>query len=768
MAINTQAKHFYRFGPFCLDATERMLTREGRSVPLAPKVFETLLVLIENRGRILEKDELISRLWPDSFVEESSLSQNIFQIRKALGDGSEGQPYIETVPRRGYRFVAPVSETWSRDSEMPVAPVLEAGFKAVELTANDETDEPAEVAPPLPVSAAEGSAPMMPEAALLQPLARRPWKKYVAAALLIVTAAAAFGVYRLFTQRHAATASAVPFHTMRMSRLTRNGKVRHQAVSPDGKYVAHVIDDAGQQSIWIRQTATASNVQIVPPAEVDYLGLAFSRDGNYVYYAVYPTRPNKIGLLCQVPTLGGVVKKVADDVDSGIAISPDGRQLAFLRNFPLEREVVLMTVNTDGSGERRLALRKRPDHFSWAGPTWSPDGKLIAIAARHFTPGGSYMNLIGVNVQDATEMMIGKQQWTWVGQLAWMPDGSGIAAVAWHPSYTVYADQLWHIAWPGGEARRITNDLDGYSSISIADDSSALTTIQSTRTSNIWIVPRDQTGHAVQITSGFGDNYSEELGMAWLPGGHIIYGSNSSGNADLWMMDADGRNQRQLTTNSNSDVRPAVSSDARRIVYVSYSAGIPHLWSLNADGAELKQLTNGDGEDLCSLSPDGKLVFYLARKDDNRRVVWKLPVEGGEPVAMTDEESGSPIVSPDGRWIGLLLLDRPAKMKRLAVMPFAGGQPVFISQGTMTPDYGLIQWSPDSRALTFIHTRNGVSNIWSQPTSGGAPKQLTDFRSDHIYRFAWSPDGRSLACERGTTINDIVLVTHFASPPAGP
>jgi Tol biopolymer transport system component/DNA-binding winged helix-turn-helix (wHTH) protein len=760
MAEGIQTKHLYRFGPFCLDAAERLLLRDGRSVALPPKIFETLLVLVENHGRILEKEELIRILWPDSFVEESSLSQNIFQLRKALGESSSGQQYIETIPRRGYRFVADVIE-----ARAPQAEILTDEFRALshemEVTAGV-----GEAEAPNPTVADQAELTIHP--ASLQDTARGSWKKFVAAALLITIAAAAFGVYRLFTQRHAATASAVPFHTMRMARLTRNGKVRLQTVSPDGKYVAHVLDEAGQQSLWIRQTATTSNVQIVPPAEMDYLGLAFSRDGNYIFYSVYPTRPNNLGLLFQLPVLGGAAKKLIEDVDSAIAVSPDGKQVAFVRNYPLQWETSLVVVSRDGSGERKLVTRKRPNHFSYAGPSWSPDGKIIALAARQYTPTGSYMNVVGVRVEDGVETPIGAQQWTWVGQVAWMNDNSGIVAVAWHPNYTVFADQIWHLAWPHGETRRITNDLDGYSGVSIADDASALTTIQSTRMANIWIVPRDRNGQAVQITSGFGDNYSEMLGMAWLPDGRIVYGSNAGGNTDLWIMNSDGRDQRQLTTEGSSDTLPSVSADGRWIVYSSYSAGVPHVWRMDSAGANVKQLTNGDGEYQGTLSPDGKWLIYLARKDNSRRVIWKMPLEGGEPVALTDDESGSPVVSPDGKWIGCFLLDRPAKMKRLAIIPFGGGQPVFICKGTMTPDYGLIQWTPDSRALTFIYTRNGVSNIQAQPINGGASRPLTDFRSDRIYRFAWSPDGKYLACERGATINDIVLVTHFASPPSGP
>src|SRR5438046_7643666 len=101
--MSQQARRLYEFGPFRIDTANRLLLRDGKPIALKPKVVDTLFVLIENRGRVLEKDELIQRLWPDSFVEEGNLTQNIYEIRKALNSGAE-ESYIETIPRRGYRF----------------------------------------------------------------------------------------------------------------------------------------------------------------------------------------------------------------------------------------------------------------------------------------------------------------------------------------------------------------------------------------------------------------------------------------------------------------------------------------------------------------------------------------------------------------------------------------------------------------------------------------------------------------------------------------
>jgi len=108
--MNDHTRVVYEFAGFRLDPVARILVRSGEPVALAPKEFDTLLFLLENRGRVLEKDEFMSALWPDTFVEESNLAQHIFVLRRILGDDQNGNSFIQTVPRRGYKFIVPVTQ----------------------------------------------------------------------------------------------------------------------------------------------------------------------------------------------------------------------------------------------------------------------------------------------------------------------------------------------------------------------------------------------------------------------------------------------------------------------------------------------------------------------------------------------------------------------------------------------------------------------------------------------------------------------------------
>ncbi len=158
--------------------------------------------------------------------------------------------------------------------------------------------------------------------------------------------------------------------------------------------------------------------------------------------------------------------------------------------------------------------------------------------------------------------------------MGWLGDGSGVVVSAWHQESPVFADQLWHLTYPKGEVRRVTNDLISYEGVSLAANTDAMVSMRSDRVSRIWVAPNGDAGRARQIRAGMGDNYSEQFGLSWTPDGRLVYGTHASGNADIWIMNADGGNQRQLTFDARREVRPAVSDDGRFVVFVSYDKGV--------------------------------------------------------------------------------------------------------------------------------------------------------------------------------------------------
>jgi eukaryotic-like serine/threonine-protein kinase len=577
---------------------------------------------------------------------------------------------------------------------------------------------------------------------------------------LILLAVFGFGLYRFFAQRWR---PAPPFQSMQVRKFTSSGRAMRAAISPDGKYVVHVLSEAGKQSLLVRQVTESNNIVIVQPAEVSYQGLTFSRDGAHVYYVVQEQN-NPIRTLYQVPALGGVPHRILKDIDSPVAISPNNKQLAFVRRYRGQNEDAVIIADSDGANERKLASRKGADFFWTGGPAWSPDGKIIATAAGSNT-GGRHMYIAEIDVADGKERPVSAQRWATVGRVSWARDGTprgrGLIFSAIERGAT--QAQIWFLPYPKGAAQKITNDLNDYRDLSLTDDSTALITVQAETLVNVWLSPNIDSvnaGRDRQITDGIGQNNGVG-GLTWLPDGRVVYVSRAYGSQDIWLMDQDGKNQRQLTTaETRIDRYPAVTPDGRYIVFVSTRTGNSNIYRYELDTGEQKQLTSGASEEFPAVSADGKWVIYTAT-GSIKHTLWKVSIDGGEPAQLTDNLSTWPDVSPNGQKIACWYRAEPGARWQIAVIPITGGSPEKVIDVSPNADTPIpIRWTPDGRGVSFVATRDGASNVWYQPLDRGEPKQVTYFPSDQIFWFDWSNDGKQLACSRGRMLNDIVLITE--------
>ena len=583
----------------------------------------------------------------------------------------------------------------------------------------------------------------------------------IAASLLVLcivaVAGIGYGIYKLTAKRSKPDPSS---QLAKLQRLTTSGRASDAAISPDGKYVAHVKSDAGQQSLWLRQVVTGSDTQIVPPSTENYFGITFSKGGDYIYYVLgEPTLSSRT--LYHVPALGVASRKIIENVASPITLSPDGTRLAFIRQNVSSDETALVVANADGTFEREVAVRKPPNNFSNGGPSWSADGKLIASAVNGVRGAGS--TVIAVEVESRAERPITSQRWcvNCAKQVAWLAYGSGLLLLVSDPGPR--SVQILQISYPGGEPSKITNDLNRYSRLSLTADSSAIVTVQTEGVSTIWVAPQGDASRARQISSG---RYDGQQGLSWMPGGKIAYTSRESGSTDIWSMGQDGKDQKPLTAHAVTNLDPWATPDGR-IIFSStrrtVSRSLRSIWRMDTDGGNLKQLTGEQGGRFPQSSPDGRWVVFHSTRT-GYLTAWKISIDGGEPVRLTDKWTSNPTVSPDGNLVACFYReDQPNAPTKVAIIPFAGGDPVKVldlPRQSFTSDAGL-RWTPDGHALTYIVTINGVSNIWSLPIDGSAAKQLTVFKTDQIFWFDWSRDGKQLALSRGTQTSDVVLIKDF-------
>ena len=549
-----------------------------------------------------------------------------------------------------------------------------------------------------------------------------------------------------------AEARTVPFRESDITRLTTTGTSKRAAISPDGLYVAHIVAGPDGDSLWIRQVAVANEMRIAAPTQSEFVWVTFAPDGNFVYYLTLERDKGQPELF-RVPVLGGPIVKVLHDI-APPTFSPDGTRLAFMKTFG--EETRLMVANADGTNEEVLASRRDPDYLNmfWYAPAWSLDGKSIAFPVNQSDENGRYETVLAVNVETRVERKLTDARWQQVGQPRWLADGLVVAA----SETSTGPKQLWHISLPDGAASRVTRDLNNYENLSLTSDTKTLAVIQNHVVSNIWTVG-EGVAAAKQIMSEAG--WLNEL--VWLPDGRLAYTSNAGGSSDIWTMNADGSNIRQLTVGANARLGLAVTADEKQLVYAAEKDGKYNLWRVDIDGSNLTRITNGNGEFYPQCTPDGRWIVY--QSGGNYPTLWKIPIGGGEATAITKTKASRPSVSPDGKFVAYHYLSSISEGSRwgIGISSLEDGKPVKRFDFPSTVVERLVKWTRDGKAIAFLNSPGGVPNIWAQPLDGGDPKPLTDFPSDSIITFNWNADGSGLAVIRGVETSDVVLINRSSS-----
>ena len=543
-----------------------------------------------------------------------------------------------------------------------------------------------------------------------------------------------------------------PFKKIEMTQVTRSGRVGTAALSPDGRYVVYSKSEPGSskdgltlRSVWVKQVG-GGEVQIVAPAAATYNGFTFSPDGNNIYVVgSEPGDPNH-GILYKLPALGGTLRRVAKQVDSPVTLSPDGRQLAFERDSEEKRNSVLIVANEDGTGEREVSERKDPDGFERF--AWSPQGGSIAAVVRKSdTSGATYSKLIEIPLDGGPERSLSSERWSATSGLGWLAKGRGlVVAEQYQPGGPV---EIAYVSHDTGEVRKVTNGPnDLFLNITVSSDSKTLAAVQHRFSIDIWVGHVSNPNSFRAITTG-----GLSMWATWTPDKRIVFANYAGGNS-VWAMQADGSGAMQLTAAFEANVSYfRVSPKGRYVVFNSWKTGWPHLWRMDADGTNLRQLTNGQydyGEP--DFSPDGAWVVY--QKIGAEKGVWKVPIDGGDPVRVVEGNANGPVVSPDGKMIAYL--DRPeGHTPRVTIMPFAGGPAIKTFD---IPKAHTLRWTPDGREILFSQGEGGIDNIWRQPLSGGKPAQVTRFNSDQIFDFDLSRDGSQIVLSHGRIDSDVMLI----------
>jgi serine/threonine protein kinase/Tol biopolymer transport system component len=594
-------------------------------------------------------------------------------------------------------------------------------------------------------------------------------------AALMVCAVAGFAAYRFLKGRPRADASAarvsIPSPEMSLKRLTTSGKERLPVISPDGRFIAHVSFEGGGQSLWLLQAKGGVSTQLVARAERLYLGLAFSPDSNYLYYTL-TDRSSIEGKLYRVSVNGGEPEKVLEPVSSPLGFAPDGQRFAYAVATETTSESRLLVANVDGSGTPRLLATHTLFNFFYSNPAWSPDGRMIACAMGDFSETGFSFKLAAFDANTGAESMMMPRGFADLTQVAWLNDGGGLVITARDTLSSPM--QLWHVAYPSGELRRITNDLNNYDGISLTADNSMLVTSKRDDQANLFTVELSQTAgdkaqatelSLRQITTGV-ERQDGINGLRWTADGRVLYVASASDGTDICLIDADGANRRRLTRDVGQPESPSMTPDGRYVVFGAYRDDQFSVWRLDTTTGAITQLTTNLAF-YPTLTPDGRSVIHTQVLPSGKSSLHRTPIEGGAAQMLASFNARRPVVSPDGRWIACNFNNEQQGGEwQIAVVRIEGGEPTHVLQlpgfpDSQAPPERPLAWTPDNCALLYINDKDKASNIWRVTLDTGVHQQLTHFNEGRIFNFALSPDGRRLVLARGSTATDIVLFRNF-------
>lgn len=715
----------FGFEGFVFDARERVVYRHGDPVALAPKVLDTLAAFLNHPGETLSKEDLMSMIWPDSFVEESNLIQNVAVLRRALGDDPKEGRFIATVPGRGYRFVAHVVRGRTVD---------EVSHREAHKT-----------------QAAE-QMPGAPEHSLI------PW---VATSLVAVSLAVAAFVYYSFYRD-----SPEPPRVGYIQQITSSPSLDlHTAFSPDGASIAYASNRTGAFEIYIRQvTGGAAEIQLTTDGG-NNLQPSFSPDGLRVaFHSVGRTG------IWVVPALGGVPKRLTD-FGSNPAWSPDGTKIAF-QSDPVNAigsgtralpPSTLWVIPVDGTGEARQITSVGSPPGGHGGPKWSPGSDRIVFESSDFA--SSRLWSVAADGSDLTSVF---------DETSLAPGGSRLE-IASDPVYSSDGRSVFYVGDVGASINLVAVDSKGRAIgppikifdaavsrvryLALSPDGKRLVHSSIANTSNIFVSERDARAAWAEPRQLTQSTRPRSVAPAFSPDGSKIafQTETAASSPHITVMDADGSNVRQITTAPGYG--PSWFPTGDRVGFSVPRGGNSEYWFAAADGSTDGKLFDYDDKEVFNgkLSADGKSVLFNSKRSGTINI-WRIPIEGGAAEQMTfDQElAGFASMSPDGRWIAFQI--KRGNDTHIAYMSSAGGDPV---QLTSEPGQSWVSnWGPDSEHMVFAGRRGAIWNIYSVSRTTGQIQQITSF--DNINSFVraptWSPLGDKIAYERNESFGNLWMI----------
>lgn len=655
-----------RIGDWRVDPDVGKLGRGEEWVQLELKAMDLLVYLAEHPGEVLGKERLIRAVWPGTFVTDEVLSNAIWQLRKALGDDSRNPRYIETLPRRGYRLVAPVesgaaSSRHAGGSESRTPAVLPQTHWSLALEQLKEESDSGTLAAGLPMPATS-------------PMPRRLMISAAAAVLLTVSAILWF---RTGAQAPAARPRLVPLTTFLGNEST-------PAFSPYGDRIVFTWNGPKEDNydIYVMLLGAPNPVRLTTDPAKECCP-AWSPDGRRIAFVRSGAAPS----VMVMSALGGSERELAklSRRSNGIDWSPDGKFVA----FPADPEgagpaqIVLLAPDT---GERRVATLPPASSNSGDGwPRFSPDGTTLAFR-RVVDTSHERIGVTPVNGPPAPGRLVTPAGLRAYGPIAWTRDSRELVFGGREGGAT----GMWRLAVDGGTRPVQVAEVGREAvqpAISPRGDLLAYSTGRHLDL-DIWRLEL-KNGHAARDPIRTVASTGLDAAPDYSPDGkRIVFGSDRSGAYEIWVCNADGTNPTQVTTlNAPMTGAPRWSPDGRTIAFDSTLGGNTEIYTVSADGGPAKRITNHPASDFApTWSRDGRWIYFTSDRTGTRQL-WSMPAGGGEPVQLTKHGGVNATESGDGTTLYYVKdIDAPGLWR----MPIGGGDEVLVNDAPKAGRYGQI------------------------------------------------------------------------------
>ncbi len=773
--MSNEHNNLYEFGEFRLDTKERVLFRENETIILAPKVFDTLETLIKSNGKIVSKDGLMDEIWADSFVEEGNLTQNIYVLRQTLG-----KEFIETIPRRGYRFAVDV-ETIKLENDLANFrtngnPAFQNGENSPEIVVATKTktflkEELIE----------EDTENLLPktnqqtkfiEANLNTTQVVRSSKFHFGLAIGIF-AAVLVGAFGLFVwQRNNISEPVAPVINVSFTNLTESGDVRNMAISPDGQFLAVVKREGGNGgSIWIKDITSKQELPLDLSKDFTPQVANFSSDGNSIFFLNRRSLA-KGAEIYKTTRFGGSAEFIGGNVWSEFAISSDGEKIAFYRHLSEKNQFQLVVKNLTDQSEKILVKKDFPDSFLMrSSPAFSPDGKEIYAIIRPEKQALS--KIVSIDTESGKERIIKTPNIRQFVSVVALPNGEDLLFTA--RERRKYP-QVYRMNKAGGKFQRLTNDLNVYRQISLSKDGKNLAVLQKHTYSHIWFIPESSPEKAVQLTFGK-TNRDGRQGLDILPDGKIVFTSLEDLNRDLWTINPKDGSKQQLTK-QRGDIndRPFVPQTGNYIYFNSDdNEKTFNIERIGINTQNIEKVTGGKSQNdmFPTVSPDGTTLYFIRREKGKSSLYKKILPDGEETEVKLPEGFSAdsfPTISPDGRFLAMRQADKQklfdieeevSNTIKIAIIPIDESDSANAKMLEITTSQSQFRWNATSNAIYFVKHTDKDTAIWKQDVFAETKSQkILEIPDMRIYHFQYTNE-MDFAVSMGKHVDDVILIKNF-------